>query len=282
MTQGQMDDLDAGPSEPFWLDSGSSPLVISAPHHGAELPSALLKRMSPRAQDSEDSDWFMRELYQPIAQELGATLLCSRYSRFVVDLNRPPSDESLYPGQRSTGLCPTETFSGRALYLKDQAPSPQERQARLASYWRPYHLALEAELERVKRRHGYALLWEAHSIKSEVPLLFEGRLPDFNLGTFEGRACAPLVERALSEAWVDVGASSPWSFVLNGRFKGGYITRAYGAPSEGVHAVQLELSQRVYLADESRPQWSEPHAEPARALIGALIRSCLAALRAPQ
>jgi len=262
---------------------GDSPLVISAPHNGVELPAEVASKMCARAELSEDTDWFMRELYEPIARALNATLICGRYSRYVVDLNRPASDESLYPGQRTTGLCPTETFSGEPLYSSVDPLTATEKQARVERYWRPYHQALREELARLKARHGQVLLWEAHSIKSVVPLLFEGRLPDLNLGSFEGHACHPSVERSLTDTWATLQANVPWSFVLNGRFKGGYITRAYGDPSQGVHAVQLELSQRVYLESEASPAWSEgtqERASLARALITALIEGCLTAMSA--
>lgn len=266
---------------PYWLTIGEGPLLISAPHHGDELPSALREVMTSRAALSEDTDWFMRELYTPIASALGATLLCARYSRYVVDLNRPASDEGLYPGQRSTGLCPAETFSGEPLYPSGVQLDAVQKEARVQRYWTPYHQALQAQLSRLKAQHGHVLLWEAHSIRSEVPLLFDGQLPDFNLGTYEGRSCHPSLEGALRAAWARQ-REERWRFVLNGRFKGGYITRAYGAPQGGVNAVQLELSQRVYLEDETRPEWGEATQEKAteaRRIIIKLIEACLEAMQ---
>ena len=268
----------ASSERPFFMMVGEGPLLISAPHNGAELPAEIAVKMTARATQSEDTDWFMRELYEPIARSLNATLLCARFSRYVVDLNRPASDESLYPGQRTTSLCPAETFSGEPLYPSVDALTAQDKQARVETYWKPYHQALSEHLARLKALHGHVLLWEAHSIKSVVPLLFEGRLPDFNLGSFEGRSCHPAVERSLNHIWSTLQPTVPWSFVLNGRFKGGHITRAYGDPSQGIHAVQLELSQRVYLGDEEAPAWSEEtqkRADLARESILPLIKGCL-------
>ena len=275
------------PPEPavYELIRGASPLVISAPHTGHLIPPHLHERFTHEALKSEDSDWFIKELYAPIAERLGGSLLSARLSRYVVDLNRPASDESLYPGQRTTSLCPTESFEGTPLYQEGCEPTDEERAVRVQRYWRPYHEALRAELERVKAQHGYVLLWEAHSIKSEVPLLFEGRLPEVNLGTFEGRSCPLEVAQALEgacAAWPSPAQGGPaWRWVINGRFKGGYITRHFGNPTQHTHAVQLELSQRAYLADEGEPLWdkrSEAHAEQARPWLEGLISAALGAL----
>jgi N-formylglutamate deformylase len=271
------------PHEPFKLTLGEAPLLISAPHAGSFIPHELHEQLTPRALESADTDWFMRELYEPIARQLGATLLTATASRYVIDLNRPRSDESLYPGQHTTGLCPHQSFAGEPLYLDARAEvSAEDKAWRVARFWDPYHAALQAQLNRLKAQHGQVLLWEAHSIKSVVPMLFEGRLPDVNLGTFEGRACAPALERALERRCEGALASSPWSYVLNGRFKGGYITRHYGAPAQGVHAIQLELSQRVYLEEEERPAWSEAtqaRSAEARGWIQGLISDALQALK---
>lgn len=267
---------------PYWLHVGKGPLLISAPHHGVEIPQDIERQMTDCAKRSEDTDWYMRELYLPIAQALDATLLCARYSRYVIDLNRPRSDESLYPGQRSTGLCPSETFHGQALYPPEFVLSDQHKSERITQYWDPYHQALNAQISRLKKRYKQVLLWEAHSIKSVVPLLFEGQLPDFNLGTYDGRSCHALIEQALTNAWQSLPSPTPWSFVLNGRFKGGYITRAYGKPKQGIHAVQLELSQRVYLEDEGQPTWQEGtqhKAQRARPYLLTLIEACLKAMQ---
>lgn len=258
-------------AETFTLHRGQRPLLLSAPHVGTQLPPGLLARMAPRAAEVEDTDWHLAQLYN-FAREMGASLLVPRYNRFVVDLNRPPENAPMYPGVNNTELCPTHFFTGEPLYLPGQAPTPAEVQQRVAQYWRPYHQALAAELARLKAEHGHAVLFDAHSIKSELPWLFEGRLWDLNLGTADGQAC----DRGLEQAVAGVLATAPgWSHIVNGRFKGGYITRQYGRPALGVHAVQLEMCWRCYM-DETPPYaW-----HPAKAAaVTPLLRQLVATLR---
>jgi N-formylglutamate amidohydrolase len=198
--------------------------------------------MTPAGLAMPDTDWHVAELYE-FARDLGVSLLVARYSRYVVDLNRPPNDGALYEGQVATGLCPRYTFTGEPLY-RDNAPlAPAEVAGRIDRYWRPYHARLARALAEIRARHGHALLWDAHSIPSRVPRLFDGELPVLNLGSFDDRSCNARVARELH----GIAAASPYNAVLNGRFKGGYITRQYGAPAEGVQAMQLELAQRAYM-----------------------------------
>ena len=271
--------------EIFHLTRGGGPLVVSAPHAGVALPSEVAAQLTPAALLSGDTDWHLRELYAPLCARLDATLLTARLSRYAVDLNRPESDESLYPGQRTTGLCPRESFEGEPLYPHGGEVSPTEKARRVEAYWRPYHRALRHALDTAVARHGWALLWEAHSIRSEVPLLFEGLLPDLNMGTNAGRSCAPEVRGRVEELLAAHPAARGYTWVMDGRFKGGHITRSYGRPAEGVHAVQLELSQRAYLRDEraplrgARPEWDEEAAAGARALIGDLLEAALGGAR---
>ena len=225
----------------FSFSEGESPLLISVPHDGIHLPRDMRARMSPAAVALPDTDWHVAELYS-FARELGASMLVANYSRYVVDLNRPATDEALYAGQVATGLCPMQTFAGEAIYALTPVDAA-ELSARVECYWRPYHDKLSATLAQIRERHGFALLWDAHSIASVVPRLFEGELPELNLGTNGGRSCAPRIARRV----VDVAAASDYSHVVNGRFQGGYITRHYGDPESNVHAMQLELAQRVYL-----------------------------------
>ena len=225
----------------FSFFEGESPLLISVPHDGIHLPRDMRARMSPAAVALPDTDWHVAELYS-FARELGASMLVANYSRYVVDLNRPATDEALYAGQVATGLCPMQTFAGEAIYASMPVDAA-ELLARVECYWRPYHDKLSATLAQIRERHGFALLWDAHSIASVVPRLFEGELPELNLGTNGGRSCAPRIARRV----VDVAAASDYSHVVNGRFQGGYITRHYGDPESNVHAMQLELAQRVYL-----------------------------------
>jgi N-formylglutamate deformylase len=252
----------------FELHRGEAPLLVSLPHDGTALPDDVAARMLPTARVVPDTDWFVGRLYA-FARGLGASVLVPRYSRYVVDLNRPPDDVSLYPGQNTTGLCPAVRFDGEPVYLPGQAPGPDEVRARVETYWRPYHDALADELARLRARHGRALLWEGHSIRGTVPFLFEGRLPDLNLGTAAGASCQPAVQARLEAA---LAAQSAYSWVANGRFKGGYITRHYGQPAQGVDAVQLELAQSTYM-DEDAVRYDEGRAAALQPLLGTLLRA---------
>jgi N-formylglutamate amidohydrolase len=203
--------------------------------------------MTPAGLELPDTDWHVSRLYE-FGLELGASMIVANYSRYVVDLNRPVTDAVMYEGQLATGLCPRYTFAGEPLYLDDKVVASDEVDQRVERYWRPYHDQIGKTLERLFRRHGKALLWDAHSIASHVPRLFDGELPVLNLGTFDDQSCDPAVSTALLQVAMD----SPYEAVLNGRFKGGYITRHYGAPGCGVYAVQLELAQRAYMDEKSR------------------------------
>ena len=233
-------------SDVFQYRQGNTPLLISFPHDGCRLPRSVSERMTPAGMLLPDTDWHIAELYD-FAADMGASMLVANYSRYVVDLNRPVTDESLYPGQLATGLCPTQTFAGDDIY-RDAGVDDDEVAARIESYWRPYHDRLRATLDELRQTHGYALLWDAHSIPSRVPRLFGGELPALNIGTFGGRSC----DAALEDAVTAVAQASPFSVVLNGRFQGGFITREYGDPGQHVHAVQLEIAQRVYMDEQTR------------------------------
>lgn len=234
--------------DPFTFRASRGPLLVSMPHTGTHIPGALARRMTPVALTVPDTDWHMERLYD-FLDALGASVLVATHSRYVIDLNRPPDNANLYPGQDTTGLCPVDTFRREPIYAAGEAPDETEIAERVAQYWDPYHHKLAEELARLKAQHGRALLWDAHSIFSLVPRFFEGTLPDFNLGTAEGRSCAS----GVGEALLAVAARAPgYRAVLNGRFKGGYITRRYGRPAEGVHAFQLELSEATYM-EESPP-----------------------------
>lgn len=256
-------------SDVFDLHRGSAPLLVSLPHDGTALPPDIAARMTEAARGVPDTDWFVSRLYD-FARELGASVLVPKYSRYVVDLNRPPDDTSLYPGQNTTGLCPTLRFSGEPVYLPGEEPSAGEIASRVERYWRPYHDALRTELERLHAEHGRVLLWEGHSIRgSDLPFLFEGRLPDFNLGTAAGASCLPATQARIEAA---LAAQSRYDWVANGRFKGGHITRHYAEPARGIEAVQLETSQRIYM-DEASARWNEALAQPARATIRTLVEA---------
>ncbi len=232
----------------FSFTPGTAPLLVSFPHAGTEIPEAIAARMTPEALQRADVDWHLPQLYD-FVRALGASTLAARYARHVIDLNRPPEDSSLYPGQDVTGLLPLDTFRKEPLYRAGAAPTPGETEQRRATYWQPYHDALRAELARLRRLHDTVVLWDAHSICSVMPRFFAGKLPDLNLGTADGRSCAPQVQAAADGV---MAAQSRFTHVSNGRFKGGYITRHYGRPDDGVHALQLEICQSTYM-DESAP-----------------------------
>ena len=257
--------------ETFTLHQGASPLFVSLPHDGTELPNDIAERMTPSARRVPDTDWHVSRLYA-FARELGASMIVPRFSRYVVDLNRPRDNASLYPGQNTTGLCPIVQFSGDPIYKAGEEPSNGEIGERIETYWRPYHEALAAEIARIRAEHGRVVLWEGHSIRSVVPFLFEGRLPDFNLGTAGGESCSV----ALQSRLVGILAAMPdRTYVVNGRFKGGYITRHYGEPDQDVEAVQLELSQRNYM-DEDSFEFREDLAAGTQSVLRALLEACLA------
>ena len=253
------------------LHRGTLPLLISLPHDGSHLPDAFAARMQPEARRAPDTDWHVSRLYA-FAADMGASLLVPSHSRYVVDLNRPRDDVSLYPGQNTTGLCPTVRFSGEPVYLPGEAPTPAEVATRVDAYWRPYHALLTGELERIRVEHGRALLWEGHSIRAYVPFLFDGRLPDLNLGTAGGASCLPATQARLEAVLAGQGR---YSWIANGRFKGGYITREYGRPREGVEAVQLELAQCNYM-DEDSFAYDETRAAALQPTLRALLAGFLA------
>ncbi|MGJ4729178.1 N-formylglutamate deformylase [Luteimonas sp. SDU101] len=256
----------------YTLHRGSAPLLVSLPHDGTFVPDDIAARLTPQARRVPDTDWHIARLYA-FARELGASVLVPSHSRYVIDLNRGEDDVSLYPGQNTTGLCPTARFSGEPVYLDGQAPDADEVRARVERYWRPYHAALRDELERLHAAHGRVVLWEGHSIRGELPFLFEGRLPDLNLGTANGASASRPLQQRLEAA---LGAQSRYDWVHNGRFRGGHITRHYADPARAIQAVQLEISQRVYM-DEDSFAWDETKAAQVREVIGVLLREALAA-----
>jgi N-formylglutamate deformylase len=258
-------------SEIYRFLPGSTPLLVSVPHCGTRIPDHLAARMTPAALVLPDTDWHVDRLYD-FAGELGAHMLMANFSRYVVDLNRDPEGHALYPGQDNTGVVPVDTFDRLPLYRPGEEPEAQEVRRRLDVYWKPYHQRIEHELERLKSQYGFALLFDAHSIRSRVPRFFQGRLPDFNLGTAKGASMeAPLAERLLA---ICQGAEG-YTSILNGRFTGGYITRRYGRPEEKVQAVQLELTEAAYM-DEAPPfRYRAERAEKLRPTLRRLLEALL-------
>lgn len=255
----------------FSLQRGRVPLLISLPHDGSFIPDDIAARMRPEARRSPDTDWHVARLYEPLAEALGASVLKPRASRYVVDLNRPADGHALYPGLRETGLVSTVGFDGEPLYRDGDVPDAAEIERRITDYWQPYHEALSQELARLCAEHGRVVLWEGHSIRSRVPMLFDGKLPDFNLGTATGTSCS---ERLQSRLQACLESQSRFAVAINGRFKGGYITRHYGRPDAGVQAVQLELAQLNYM-DETSFEYDEARAPEVQAQIERLLRICL-------
>jgi N-formylglutamate deformylase len=256
-------------SDVLTITRGDAPLIISMPHTGTDIPNDILAALRDRALAISDADFYVDKLYQ-FAIQHGATIVTTTISRTVIDVNRDPSGVSLYPGQTTTGLCPTERFDGTPLYHEGREPDEAEIARRRADYFNPYHAALHAEIDRLRSKHSRVVLYDAHSILSHVPRLFPGELPQFNIGSFDGKSCAPALTEAVSVACGD-------SQIINGRFKGGWITRHYGAPERGIHAIQMELAMRGYL-DEAGPwppQWEPTRAAPLQATLAKIITACL-------
>jgi N-formylglutamate deformylase len=259
----------------FTLHQGTLPLLVSVPHAGTQIPPDLRHAFTDKALQVEDTDWHLEKLYA-FATDFGASMIAPSYSRYVIDLNRPPSADAqpMYPGSNNTELCPTRAFTGESIY-RAAPPDLAEIERRKTLYWQPYHTALAAELTRIKAIHGYALLWDGHSIKSELPWLFDGQLPDLNMGTSSGNSCAAGLQAKLEAVLLTEPHASSFIHVFNGRFKGGYITRTYGNPSANIHAVQLEQCWSTYM-EESAPFDLSAAKQPAidgtlRALLQAML-----------
>jgi formiminoglutamase len=262
-----------------WLTvrRGQAPLIVSFPHTGIAIPEEFESRLVSVWRARKDADWWIDRLYD-FAESLDATLVHTAISRTVIDVNRDPTGASLYPGQATTELCPISTFDGEPLY-RDNGPDAAEIEDRRKGYFVPYHEALAAEIARLRARHDHVVLYDCHSIRSVIPRLFEGTLPEMNIGTNGGQSCDP----ALSKAIASLAAGSSFSHVVNGRFKGGWITRQYGRPGEGVHAVQMELACRSYMREPMGPvgednwpvAYEAAYAEPMRGLLLKMLSACL-------
>ncbi|GGU77130.1 N-formylglutamate deformylase [Pseudomonas laurentiana] len=250
---------------------GTLPLLISMPHAGVRLTPAVEAGLIEPARSLPDTDWHIPRLYD-FAVSMGASVVSAEYSRFVIDLNRPDDDKPLYVGA-TTGLYPATLFDGTPLFKDGLVPSALERTDYLERIWRPYHDTLRQELARLREQFGYALLWDAHSIRSHVPHLFDGTLPDFNLGTFNGASCHPQLAEQLQAV---CASAKGYSHVLNGRFKGGHITRHYGDPAKHIHAVQLELAQSTYMEEVEPFHYREDLAAPTRQVLENLLNAVVA------
>jgi N-formylglutamate deformylase len=261
-------------SDPFIFQSNDSPLLISIPHVGREVPPELFEKTTPAGRELADTDWHLDQLYD-FARSLNASVLMARYSRYVVDLNRPPNDETLYPGQTKTGLFPQLTFRGEPVFSHDGEPDEAERERRLSTYWHPYHRKIGEEIARIKARHGKVLVWEAHSIASQLPRLFPGKLSDLNVGTNGGLSAAPELLEAVKSSLKDC----PYTWVLNDRFKGGYITRHFGAPANGVHTIQLEMCHSTYMNEDHPFEYRPDLANQVKPVVAGMVSAALDALK---
>jgi len=252
--------------------------MVNVPHAGVGVPDELAVRLTTAALRMPDTDWHVEKLYAALAPAHDVTLMWAGYSRFVVDLNRDPSGQALYPGASNTEVCPVSTFHDEPVYRDGMAPDAAEIEQRIRHYWRPYHAQLATEIERIRTRHGYCILLDGHSIASEVPRFFPGRLPDFNLGTADGASCDASLA---GSAFAVLAGARGFTAVHNGRFKGGYITRHYGQPDQGVHALQLEMGQSCYMDEHLPAEFDRARAAPLTDVLKLLIETLLAWRPAP-
>ncbi|MET3107238.1 N-formylglutamate deformylase [Oxalobacteraceae bacterium GrIS 2.11] len=258
----------------FHFKAGSAPLLISMPHVGTAIPADLASDMEEIALIRADTDWHLPLLYN-MAEQLGASVISAEYSRYVIDLNRPKEDSNLYPGQDTTGLCPIDTFAKQTLYRTGRVPDAASIAQRVEKYWQPYHDQLRSELDRIKQQHGIALLWDAHSIASIVPRFFSGKLPDFNFGTADQKSCDLDLQLAVKNCIQQSPHAKPYTHIFNGRFKGGHITRHYGQPANQIHAIQLEMSQCVYMEEAAPFNYRPDLAANVQPLLNELLTTCL-------
>lgn len=235
------------------VHQGTSPVILGLPHTGTEVPADIWERLNDNGKLLADTDWHIHTLYAGLLAD--ATTVRATFHRYVIDANRDPSGASLYPGQNTTGLVPETDFDGQAIWKPGEAPRAEDIADRLQHFHAPYHAALAAEIKRVKAIHGVAILYDCHSIRAHIPFLFEGKLPDFNIGTDMGKACHPAIESIAVDA---TSGAQGYTAILNGRFKGGWTTRHYGRPEDGVHAIQMELAQCTHLATEAPPFAYDP------------------------
>ena len=230
---------------PVTVIAGDGPIVLAQPHSDTFVPQDIAANLTARGRKLADTDWHIPQLYDGLVPD--ATIVRAEFNRYVIDANRPPDGATLYPGQNTTGLVPMVDFENHPLWLEE--PSDSEIARRREAFHRPYHAALQAELNRVRGLHGFAVLYDCHSIQSCLPFLFDGWLPDLNIGTDNGATCHPAIEAAVANACAD----GPYSHVVNGRFRGGWTTRHYGRPDCKIHAIQMEIAQSTYLEAEEPP-----------------------------
>ncbi len=251
---------------PVQIVEGTSPIILAFPHGGLHIPDAIEARLNPKGLDRADTDWHIHQVYEGLLDN--ATTVQATFHRYVIDANRDPEGHSLYPGQNTTGLCPSTDFDGLDIWQKNQEPDAEEVEARRQIFHAPYHTALADQVERIKARHGMAVIYDCHSIRSGIAHLFDGTLPDFNVGTNNGATCSPAIEKTVV---ADCREANGFSHVLNGRFKGGWTTRHYGKPEHGVHAVQMELAQSTYMTECSPWRFDNIKAEQLRPHLKSIL-----------
>ena len=247
---------------------GDGPLLLAQPHGGVEIPDSIRQRLNPDGQAMADTDWHISQLYSGLIENI--TSVSTSFHRYVIDANRDPSDQSLYPGQNTTSLCPTTTFGGNEIYLPGQMPSADEIAQRQQQYHQPYHDALGEQIERIQQKHGYVVLYDCHSIRSLIPYLFDGKLPDFNIGTNSGSSCDPAIEATVSSICEN---AEDYDSITNGRFKGGWTTRHYGHPDQGVHAIQMELAQCNYMQESAPWHYDSGRADKLRKILRHILEN---------
>ncbi|MFT5134540.1 MAG: N-formylglutamate deformylase [Gammaproteobacteria bacterium] len=257
--------------EVFELTRGDSPLLVSIPHSGTTLPASVEEQLTDEALLLADTDWFIPEIYDFIFR-LDISVVKAKYSRLLIDLNRPPDNTSLYEGKVTTGLCPLKLFDGEPVYRNVSYLTENEISRRLESYWKPYHAALTEEITRLKAMHGYCIVYDAHSIRSAVPSLFKGKLPDLNLGTNNGLSCGSELQRLVESL---LNNNNSFSSVVNQRFIGGYITRHYGSPLTHCHAVQMEIAQCAYMDEDGEPNYDSEKAKHLKYFLEELFNGLL-------
>ncbi|WP_120498479.1 N-formylglutamate deformylase [Kiloniella sp. EL199] len=236
------------PVSPVTVTRGNGPIVLGMPHTGTWLPEKILSKLNANGKKLADTDWHIDRLYTDLLSDV--TIVKANFHRYVIDANRAPSGISLYPGQNTTGLCPVTDFDNQPIYKDGCEPDEAEIESRRQNFHAAYHAALQNELQRIRDIYGTAILYDCHSIRSTIPFLFDGLLPEFNIGTNNGETCDSVIEKSV---WDICNSASGYSTVLNARFKGGWTTRHYGQPQNNIHAIQMELAQRTHLREENSP-----------------------------
>ena len=251
---------------PVDVTRGDGPIILGQPHGGTFVPDGIFASFNETGRKLADTDWHITRLYDGLCG--GATVVWANFHRYVIDANRDPDGQSLYPGQNTTGLCPLTDFDGEPIYLTGKEPDADEMSRRHINWHRPYHQALEAEVARVKTIHGFAIVFDCHSIRSRIPFLFDGELADFNIGTYGGATCGPAIEGTALDACRN---AKGFTHTLNGRFKGGWTTRHYGLPQNSVHTIQMEIAQRKYMDEFAPWNWRDERAQKTRTVLKALF-----------